>query len=88
MAWTLEFTETARPELRSLDGPTARRILDFMEQQVALLDDPRCRGVVLTKPLGDLWRYRVGRCRVICDVRDRVLRVLLVRVTGRDQVYR
>ena len=88
MAWTLEYTETARRKLRSLDRQTARRILDHMEQHVALLDDPRCRGVVLTDPLGDLWRYRVGRCRVICDIQNRVLRVLMVRVSGRDQAFR
>lgn len=86
MAWTIEYTETARRKLRSLDRPAARGILNFMEQQASLLDDPRCRGVVLTEPLGDLWRYRVGGCRVICDVRDRVLRVLLVRGGRRDQV--
>ena len=88
MAWTLEFTETARLQLRSLDRPTARRILDYMEHRVAALDDPRQRGAALTGPLGDLWRYRIGNCRVICDIQDRVLRVLVVRVRRCDQVYR
>ena len=88
MAWTVEYTETARRELRRLDRQTARRTLDYVDQHAALLDDPRCRGVVLTAPLGDLWRYRVGRCRVICDIQDRVLRVLVVRVSRRDQAYR
>ena len=88
MAWTIEYTETARRELRRLERQAARRILDYMDQRVALLDDPRRRGAALTKPLGDLWRYRVGRYRVICDIQDRVLRVLVVRVSSRDQVYR
>ena len=59
-----------------------------MDQRVALLDDPRRRGQALTGPLGSLWRYRVGGCRVICDIQDQVLRVLVVRVSRRDQVYR
>ena len=88
MVWTVEYTETARRELRRLDRQTARRILDYMDQRVATLDDPRRRGQPLTEPLGDLWRYRVGRCRVICDIQDRVLRVLVVRVSRRDQAYR
>lgn len=88
MAWTVEYTETARRELLRLDRPTARRILDYMDDQVATLDDPRQRGQALTGPLGGLWRYRVGRCRVICDIQDRVLCVLVVRVSGRDQAYR
>ena len=88
MAWTIEYTQTARRELRRLDRQSARRILDYMDQRVALLDDPRRRGAALTKPLGDLWRYRVGRYRAICDIQDRVLRVLVVRVSSRDQAYR
>ena len=88
MAWTVEYTETARRELGRLDRQTARRILDYMEFRVATLDDPRQRGAALTGPLGDLWRYRIGNCRVICDIQDRVLRVLVVRVSRRDQVYR
>ncbi|MYD92412.1 MAG: type II toxin-antitoxin system RelE/ParE family toxin [Chloroflexi bacterium] len=88
MAWTIEYTETARRGLRRLDRQTARRILDYMDERVALLDDPRRRGQALAGPLGGLWRYRVGGCRVICDVQDQVLRVLVVRVSGRDQVYR
>ena len=88
MAWTIEYTETARRELRRLDRQTARRILDYMDQRVALLDDPRRRGQALTGPLGSLRRYRVGGCRVICDIQDQVLRVLVVRVSRRGQVYR
>ena len=88
MAWTVEYTETARRELGRLDRQTARRILDYMDHEVAALGDPRQRGQALTGPLGGLWRYRVGKSRVICDIQDRVLRVLVVRVSRRDQVYR
>ena len=59
-----------------------------MDEEVAALDDPRQRGQALTGPLGGLWRYRVGKCRVICEIQDRVLRVLVVRVSSRDEVYR
>ena len=54
----------------------ARRIVDYLDEIATVLEDPRQRGQVLTGPLGGLWRYRIGRCRVICDVQDRALRVL------------
>ena len=88
MAWRIEYTDTARTQLRRLDRDTARRIINYMDERVAVLDAPRSVGQALTGPLGGLWRYRVGDCRVICDIQDDALCVLVVRVGRRDQVYR
>ena len=86
--WTIEYTETARTQLRKLDTARARRIVEYMTTRVAGLENPRRLGKALTGPSGELWRYRVGDCRVICDIQDRALRVLVVRVGSRDKVYR
>jgi mRNA interferase RelE/StbE len=88
LTWTIEYTATARTQLRKLDKQVARRIVDTMNERIAGLEDPRSLGKALTGPLGELWRYRVGDCRVICDIRDDALRVLVVRVGSRDKVYR
>lgn len=88
MAWTIDYTETAKGQLRKLDRPMARRILDFMDERVAGQENPRNTGKALTGPLGGLWRYRVGDCRVICDIQDSTLRVLVVQVGNRRDVYR
>ncbi len=88
MAWTIDYTQTALNQLRKLDKPSARRILDFMEERVALREDPRSTGKALTGPLGGLWRYRVGDFRVICEIQDGALRVLVVELGNRREVYR
>lgn len=88
MAWRIEYTATARSQLRRLDRQEARRIVDFMGARVSRLEDPRSIGKALVGGLGGLWRYRVGSCRVICDIQDRVLRVLVVRIGNRRDVYR
>lgn len=88
MAWTIEYTDAARRQLRKLDKSAARRILDYMDQHVLRLEDPRRIGKALRGPLGDLWRYRVGDYRIICDLEDVRLRVLVVRVGNRRDVYR
>ena len=88
MSWTVEYADSAVAQLRKLDKRTARRIIDYMDQRVAARDDPRSVGKALTGPLSKLWRYRVGNYRVICDIQDGVLRILVVRVGGRDRVYR
>ena len=60
-----------------------------MDSRVAALDDPRSTGKALTGALGGLWRrYRVGSCCVICDIQDHMLRVLVVRIGNRRDVYR
>ena len=87
LIWTIEYTKTARTQLRKLDKQMARRIVDYMNERVAGLEEPRSLGKALTGPLGELWRYRVGDCRVICDIQDGALCVLVVRVGSRDKVY-
>ena len=88
MAWTIEYAETARKQLRKLAKPAARRIVEFMDNRVALSDDPRKLGRALKGSLGDLWRYRVGDFRVLCDIQDRKLTVLVLQIGNRREVYR
>jgi mRNA interferase RelE/StbE len=88
LAWTIEYAETAKKQLRKLDKLDARRILDFMDGRVGTSDDPRGMGKALKGTLGDLWRYRVGDFRVICDIQDSVLTVLVLQVGNRREVYR
>ncbi len=87
MAWTIEYTESAKTQLRKLDRQAARRILDYMDERVAVLDEPRTLGKGLRGPLGGLWRYRVGDYRIICDLQDGALRVLVVRLGNRRDIY-
>lgn len=88
MAWKIDYTETARNRLRKLDKPVAKRIVDHMDERIAVLENPRSAGKALTGPLGGLWRYRVGDYRVICEVQDEVMRVLVIEVGNRREVYR
>ena len=87
MAWTIDYTTTAKNQLRKLDKNTARRIMDYMDGRVASAD-PRRVGQALTGPLGSLWRYRVGGYRIVCDIQDEAVRVLVARLGKRDKVYR
>jgi mRNA interferase RelE/StbE len=88
LAWTIEYAETAKKQLRKLDKPAARRIVDFMDERVASSDDPRALGKALKGSLGSLWRYRVGDYRVLCDIQDSVLTVLVLQIGNRREVYR
>ena len=88
MAWTIEYTETSRKQLKKLDKQIAKRILDYMDARVSGSKNPRSSGKVLVGSLGGLWRYRVGDYRIICDIQDNALRVLVVKIGNRGDVYR
>lgn len=88
MAWTIEYTDVARRQLRKLDKQSARRILDYMDQRIVPLEDVRTLGKALRGPLGEFWRYRVGEYQIICELHDKQLRVLVVRVGSRKDIYR
>ncbi len=87
MNWTIEYTRTAETQLRKLDRQVARRILDYLEGNIATLENPQSRGKVLSGPLGELCRYRVGDYRVICEIQDKVMRILAVESGHRRHVY-
>lgn len=86
--WKVEYTETALAALRKLDKPVARRIMDYLDAHIVGQDAPRATGKRLQGPLGGLWRYRVGDMRVICQIEDQVLRVLVLRLGKRSDIYR
>jgi mRNA interferase RelE/StbE len=89
LAWTISYAETARKQLRKLDRQSARRIVDFMDERIAPQQDPRSTGHALTGPLlGAYWRYRVGDYRIICDIQDGALCVLVIEIGNRRDVYR
>ena len=88
MAWTLEYARSARKFVEKLDPHTRNRIRDFLENRLAELDNPRELGKPLKGPLATFWRYRVGDYRIICEVQDTRLVILVVTIGHRGDVYR
>jgi len=88
MAWRIEFDSAAQKELEQLDKPVARRILKFLYHRVGKLDDPRRIGERLHGTLSEFWKYRVGDYRLICSLENDRLRVLVLRIGHRREVYK
>ncbi len=89
MAWTIELDPAVEKELDKLDPQQARRILKFLFERVAHLDDPRSIGEALHgSKFGTLWKYRVGDYRLISSIEDNVSRILVVKIGDRKEVYR
>jgi len=89
VAHNVELSESADRELGQLDAQHAKRILKFLHQRIAKLDDPRSIGEALHgSQLGEFWKYRVGDYRLICKIDDDRLFVLVLRVGHRKEIYR
>ena len=88
MKWIIEFDPSAVKELGKLDPQQAKRILRFLFDRVAHLDDPRSIGEALKgSRFKNLWKYRVGDYRIITSIEDNVTRILVVKIGDRKEVY-
>jgi len=89
LAWIIKYTESSSKQLKKLDKQTALRVLDYMDERVAVLDDPRSLGKNLKGPkIGEYWRYRVGDIRMICNIVDGQMVVLVIEIGNRREIYR
>ena len=89
MAWQIEFDPAAVKELAKLDKPVARRIVQFLRERIAALTDPRSLGEALRgDELGSFWKYRLGDYRVVAEIVDRRVVIIVVRIGLRREVYR
>lgn len=88
MVWKINYTKKANDDLAELDRPIKKRISDFLEDRIANLDDPRNMGKVLSGKLGDYWRYQLGDYRIICDIQDKEITILVIKINHRKDVYR
>lgn len=88
MAWQINIAESARQDIKTLDGKVQKDIIRFLHERIENADDPRHTGKALKGDLRELWRYRLGDYRIICDIQDNVVTVLVLRVRHRKDAYR
>jgi mRNA interferase RelE/StbE len=89
MAWKVELDRDAERDLDKLDPQIARHILKFLYERVARLEDPRSIGQALKgSKLGEFWKYRVGDYRIISSIEDAAVRVLVLEIGNRREIYR
>jgi len=87
LAWNVELTATAQKQLKKLDRKWQAAILDYLEDEIAPLDDPRSRGKALMGDKKGIWRYRVGDYRVLCKIMDSELVIAAITIGHRKDVY-
>ena len=87
MTWNISFTPSAKKELQRLDHQWAKKIIKYLTERIALLEDPTVHGKVLSANLAGLYRYRVGDYRIVCQIKDSEIEILVVTIGHRSHVY-
>ena len=88
MTWEINWTDEARKQLRKLDKPVQKKILNYLSERVLQADHPTAFGKPLQHNKYGLWRYRVEDTRVICQIQDGELVILVVAVGDRKVIYK
>ena len=88
MVWTIEITRTAETQIKKLDSPSQKSIVRFLRERLKSAQNPRQWGKPLHGDKRGLWRYRVGDYRLICDIHDEFITVVVLEVAHRKDVHR
>lgn len=89
MGWTVEVDASAEKQLGKLGRNDALRIRNFLRERLAGADDPHRIGKALVgSKYKNLWRYRVGDYRIICNLQHNRLVVLVIEIGHRREIYR
>lgn len=88
MSWDYKISEKALKQLKKLDKPAAAQILGYMDERIQGTEDPRESGKQLKGELNNIWRYRSGDYRILCQLQDEVFVVLVLKAGHRKNIYK
>lgn len=87
MTWIIEFDIKAAKEFKKLDKTSQNLISDYLKNKISKCNHPKDLGKPMRYGYAGLWRYRVGKYRIICNIEENALVILVLRVAIRDEVY-
>jgi len=88
MAWKIKYLKSIQKEIRKINKGEQKKIREYLEDRIANADDPRKFGKALKGTHSEFWRYRVGQYRIICEIDDSEIVILVIRIGHRKDVYR
>lgn len=85
--WYIKIDDACEKSLQKLDRQSQKIVLDYLYKRIAKLDNPKQLGKALRYGLKGCWRYRVDKFRIICELQEDKLIILIVKIGKRDEVY-
>ena len=87
MKYTIEYTDKAIKSLKKIDKSVLKMIKAWIEKNLVGTEDPREHGKGLTSNRSGQWRYRVGDYRILAEIQDDKLVILVIGIGHRSQIY-
>lgn len=87
MKYKVLFTDRAKKQLKKLDKHTSALIIGWLEKNIQGCDNPRIHGKGLVENKSEQWRYRIGDYRVICEIQDKTIIVLVLEIGHGREIY-
>lgn len=88
MTYKVRFTDKAKKALKKLNKFTATTILSWIRKNLENCEDPRAHGKALTADHAGQWRYRIGDYRLIAEIRDDTVIILILDIGHRREIYK
>lgn len=86
--YKVEFSEEAANYLRKMDKSVRTTLFKWINKNLVNCENPRIHGKALVGNKKGIWRYRVGNYRILCDIKDDVLTILVLEVGHRSKIYK
>ncbi|MDL2319157.1 type II toxin-antitoxin system RelE/ParE family toxin [Eubacteriales bacterium OttesenSCG-928-A19] len=84
----VDFEIRALKALKKLDKSTANMIWSWVNKNLEGTDNPRRLGKALKGEFKRAWRYRIGDYRLICDIQDKKVLILVLEIGNRKDIYK
>lgn len=88
MSYHVQLTDTAKKQLKKMDRQTASMLLGWMRKNLEGCENPRQHGKGLSANRSGQWRYRVGNYRLIAEIEDDQIVILILSIGHRSDVYK
>ena len=88
MTYTVRYAKAALKSLQTLDRPIAAMLYAWVGKNLVGCTDPRAHGKALTANRSGLWRYRVGDYRLISQIDDSAVTILMLEIGHRSSIYK
>ena len=87
----VKFTESAEKDLKKINKSNqaiAQLLKKWISENLIGTQNPKQRGKALTGNLKGLWRYRVGSYRIIAEIKNDILLILIIEISDRKEIYK
>ena len=87
MKYDVEYSKTAMNTIKKMESSTSKLIRTWIEKNLMNTENPRIKGKALTGDLKGVWRYRVGDYRILAEIQDTKIVILILDIGHRSKIY-